>query len=106
MVEELFRLFYVLNDEADNGANVGGPSSIDDWYFNVVGRNDIEAQLPPMTSMTCWTSTGQIQEAIRKAFRTSFDDDNNKLSDLHFWAIRAVQLLHDPIQRIRTLELL
>jgi hypothetical protein len=95
MVEELFRFFYVLNDEADNGANVGGPSSIDDWYCNVVGRNDIEAQLPPMTSMTCWTSTGQIQEAIRKAFRTSFDDDNNKLSDLHFWAIRAVQLLHE-----------
>ena len=95
MVEELFRLFYVLNDSGDDGVEVGDASSIDDWYYNVVGRNDTEAELPPMTSMTCWTSTGQIQEAIRTAFRASVDAKHDKLSGLHFWAIRAVQFMHE-----------
>jgi hypothetical protein len=95
MVEELFRLFYVLNDDEDDGVDMGEASSIDDWYYNVVGRNEIDAILPPMTSMTCWTSTGQIQEAIRTAFRTSFDAKHDNLSNLHYWAIRAVQFVHE-----------
>ena len=95
MVEELFRLFYVMNDSGNDSSEMVDASSIDDWYYNVVGRNDTEAELPPMTSMTCWTTTGQIQEAIRTAFRASLDAKHDKLSGLHFWAIRAVQFMHE-----------
>ena len=95
MVEELFRLFYVMNDSGNDSSEMVDASSIDDWYYNVVGRNDTEAELPPMTSMTCWTTTDQIQEAIRTAFRASVDAKHDKLSGLHFWAIRAVQFMHE-----------
>jgi len=94
-VEELLRLFYVLNDGEDDGVEIRKAPSIDDWYYNVVGRYRIEAELPPMTSLTCWTSTGQIQQAIRTAFRASFDARHDQISDLHFWAIRAVQFMHE-----------
>jgi hypothetical protein len=90
MVEELYRIFYVWNDDAED-VKAFAPSSIDDWYFDVVGTTHAES-LPPMTSMTCWTSTKQLQDTVRSAFRIQY-----KLLDapsLHRLAIKAAQILH------------
>lgn len=93
VIQELFRLFYVMNDEASD-LSMGEPSSIDDWYYEVVGKTD-ETELPPMTTMTCWTSIPQLQEAIRTAFRVSYNKDVTSPANLRAWAIRAVQLLQE-----------
>lgn len=94
-VEELFRLFYILNDDTDDGMEME-ESSIDDWYYTMLGgNNDIFDQLPPMTTTTCWTSVEQLQDAIRIAFRTEIDTNQERLSDYQYWAIRAIQFLHE-----------
>lgn len=89
MVEELYRLFYVYNDPTDDAAFA--PTSIDDWYFNVVGKVSDE-DMPPMTTFTCWTSPEQLRYAIRAAFRLNYDLD---APILHKWAIRAIQILQE-----------
>ena len=143
-LEELFRLFYVWNDSAgerglgvfsngststnmdDDSATPSSdtttsayssykPSSIDDWYYELVskpsGRVDDEkndgneddessSSLPPMTSMTCWTTQQQIRDAVRKAFRSLNYDGNPTIAlltaaDLHKWAIRAIQIIRE-----------
>jgi ApaG protein len=103
------------------------PSSIDDWYYELVsrrkqlkgsGESSMSLAIPPMTSMTCWTSQSQLQEAVRAAFRTLKYDNTNRLhrkdryhqpyndddhasaslldsTDLHKWAIRAIQILQE-----------
>jgi hypothetical protein len=92
MMEELYRLFYVWNDEAEDTAAFA-PSSIDDWYYDVVGKTgEGEEGLPPVKSMTCWTSTEQIQQAVRAAFRMNYDLDP---PSLHTLAIFAIQLLQE-----------
>jgi hypothetical protein len=112
----------------DNNTAPYMPSSIDDWYYELVSKRkqqqaDTEGEdassssssssssLPPMTSMTCWASQSQLQEAVRTAFRTLQYDDSNRShknydedqsstsllrsSDLHKWAIRAIQILQE-----------
>lgn len=93
MVEELFRLFYVMNDDADHATMSDSPS-IDDWYYQVLDKKT-ELTLPPMTAMSCWTSAGQLQQAIRTAFRVTSTSDQKNTANLHTWAIRAVQLLQE-----------
>ena len=93
MVEELFRLFYVMTDDSEN-ALVGESSSIDDWFEQVMDKATA-ADLPPMTAMTCWTSSKQLQLAIKKAFRATSRDGLDNTSNPHTWAIRAVQLLQE-----------
>ena len=93
MIDELFRLFYVMNDKSDD-SNVAKAPTIDDWYYEVVGKSN-ETELPPMTSMTCWTSIRQLQEALRIAFRVPYNLDRGNESSLHTWAIRAVQFLQE-----------
>lgn len=92
-IQEIFRLFYVMTDEADD-STISEPSSIDDWYYEIIGKTD-ETELPPMTTMTCWTSIPQLQEAIRTAFRVSYNKDLTSPVNLRSWAIRAVQLLQE-----------
>lgn len=149
-VEQLFRLFYVWNDNDDhdgsndvviyNTGSSGGDdttssssysytTSIDDWYSELIRRrrrnnnsmdeeNDNDADedpllsssIPPMTSMTCWTTSKQLREAVRIAFKTlggtaTPDNDDDSVSSsslpslppstLHKWAIRAVQTLQE-----------
>ena len=90
MVEELFRLFYVMTDESEHSPV--GESSIDDWFDQVVDKT---TELPPMTAMTCWTSPKQLQVAIKKAFRATSRSGFESSSNPHSWAIRAVQLLQE-----------
>lgn len=92
-MEELFRLFYVMNDENEDDSTHDS-LTIDDWYYEVVGKTS-EQELPPMTSMTCWTSVPQLQEAIRNAFRVSYNFDRAYTPSLHKWAIQAAQLLQE-----------
>jgi hypothetical protein len=94
MIQELFRLFYIMNDEAADDMSMGEPSSIDDWYYEVIGKID-ETELPPLTTMTCWTSVPQLQEAIRTAFRVPYSKDIISPGNLRAWAMRAVQLLQE-----------
>ncbi|KAL3925786.1 MAG: hypothetical protein SGILL_000167 [Bacillariaceae sp.] len=58
-------------------------------------NDDETAQLPPMTSMTCWTSQNQIQDAVRTAFRRLQYDSLVSAADLHKWAIRAIQIIRE-----------
>jgi uncharacterized protein affecting Mg2+/Co2+ transport len=84
------------------------PSSIDHWYHELVMKpsgdtnedDDTSTALPPMTSMTCWTSQKQIRDAVRTAFRSLNYDGNPTISlltatDLHKWAILAIQNLRE-----------
>ena len=84
--------------------------SIDDWYFQVMGGwgeidddddndsdddegdDDDNYTLPPMTSLTCWTTTKNLQDAVRTAFRIEYDLDTKSL---HRWTIHAIQMIQD-----------
>lgn len=102
--EELFRLFYIWNDDAEDAVTYA-PSSIDDWYSQVIRElaetsndddddDDSEENnhLPPMTSLTCWMTTKQLQKAVRTAFRTKYNLD---IKSLHRWTIHAIQMIHE-----------
>jgi hypothetical protein len=90
IIEELYRLFYVYNDDSEDDAAFA-PSSIDDWYYEIVGKISDE-DLPPVTTMSCWTTTEQLQQAVRAAFRLSYNLDSPTLNK---WAIRAIHLLQE-----------
>jgi uncharacterized protein affecting Mg2+/Co2+ transport len=148
-VEELYRLFYVWNNEEEDGEDhvddygdsddddttrrrlpnrrrrrrtkndvwdtgVGSHqeegngksreagwslSPIENWYHALVAVNN-DTPLPPMTSKTAWTTPKQIEEAIRRAFKT-FNKQNPAAtvavdtSHLHKYSIRAIQLLRE-----------
>ena len=92
-IPELLRLFYVMVDEADDWST-GELTAIEDWFGEVVGKTE-ENELPPLTTMTCWTTTSQLQDAVRTAFRVSYDRDLTSPGNLRAWAIRAVQLLQE-----------
>ena len=89
-MEELYRLFYVYNDDIEE-SSAFAPSSIDDWYYNVVGKTSDE-DLPPMTTKTCWTTPLQLQQAIRAVFRLQYDLD---ALELQKWTIGAIQILQE-----------
>jgi uncharacterized protein affecting Mg2+/Co2+ transport len=170
-VDELFRLFYVWNDNPDDvddeeddnddtkknersgivssssssWSSSSSSSTIDDWYYELTqkrkrrrGNNNnnnsstsassmaekeeednenddddddehpmLSTSIPPMTSMACWTSSTQLREAVRIAFKTlggggegkdlasSSSSSSIPPSVLHKWAIRAVQNLQE-----------
>lgn len=98
IAEEVLRLFYVTTDEVDEPPT-SSPSnsdvSIDEWYHQVVGHHQAK-DLPPLTSLTCWTSIHQLQEAVRLAFRLPYQvNETICQTSLHYWAIRAIQMLKE-----------
>lgn len=103
--------------ESDSPFTPNFLSSIDRWYYDLVtkstddethreggGDESSGSTLPPMTSMTCWTSQTQLREAIRTAFRKLHYQDGireqgtaTRISStaLHKWAIKAMHILQE-----------
>jgi len=81
---ELHRLFCVWADDTE----------MDDWYYQIVANDPSAKSMPPLVSMTCWTNTRQLQEAIQQCFRTEYHGIIS-VPALHRMAIRAIQVLQE-----------
>jgi uncharacterized protein affecting Mg2+/Co2+ transport len=106
--KELIQLFLVWNDNnSSNNTNINtnstsGIGKMNDWYneimmSNVDSSDDVNEMLlltKRNKSGSCWTTPSHLREAVRIAFR--FSSSSSSLhSELHGWAIRAIQIIQD-----------